>query len=190
MASWLADLTDERLIALLQLRPDLAQPPPGSIAALASRAQARQSITAACDDLDFLRLAVLDALLVLHADTAPVPVAKLVALIGDRAPEADVAAALADLTARALAWGDTAVRVARDAGAGLPWHPGQAILEADDRTGDQIAAAPSSICSARSTWCSTGWAPPRPPNCAAAGWGCGRLAGWPRRPASTRRRWA
>src|ERR1700743_3334421 len=95
--SWLADLPDERLIRLLQLRPDLAQPPPGSIAALAARAVARQSVKAATDELDFLRLAVLDALLVLQADTAPVPTAKLLALIGDRAPQADVTGALQDL---------------------------------------------------------------------------------------------
>ena len=62
-------LPDERLIRLLELRPDLTQPPPGTIAALAARAQARQSVKAATDELDFLRLAVLDALLVLHADT-------------------------------------------------------------------------------------------------------------------------
>src|ERR1700712_720107 len=97
LGSWLADLPDEKLILLLELRPDLAQPPPGSIAALAARAQARQSVKAATDDLDFLRLAVLDALLVLQADTAPVPVAKLLTLIGDEAPEADLMAALDDL---------------------------------------------------------------------------------------------
>ena len=59
--------------------------------------QARQSLKAATDELDFLRLAVIDALLVLQADTAPVPVAKLLTLIGDRAPEADVLDALEDL---------------------------------------------------------------------------------------------
>ena len=64
LGAWLADLPDERLIRLLELRPDLAQPPPGSIAALAARAQARQSVKAATDDLDFLQLAVLDGLLV------------------------------------------------------------------------------------------------------------------------------
>ena len=68
LGAWLADLPDERLIRLLELRPDLTQPPPGSIAALAARAQSRQSVKAATDELDFLRLAVLDALLVLHAD--------------------------------------------------------------------------------------------------------------------------
>lgn len=139
LGSWLADLPDERLIRLLELRPDLAQPPPGSIAALAARAQARQSVKAATDDLDFLRLSVLDALLVLQADATPVPTAKLVALIGDRANEADVAGALDDLRERALAWGDAAVRVAPDAGTALPWHPGQVTLEDPSRTGEQIA---------------------------------------------------
>ncbi|MBX9978028.1 helicase-associated domain-containing protein [Mycobacterium sp.] len=140
LGSWLADLPDERLILLLELRPDLAQPPPGSIAALAARAQARQSVKAATDDLDFLRLAVLDALLVLQADAEPVPVTKLTALLGDLAPEADLTAALDDLRNRALVWGATAVRVAADAATALPWHPGQVTLEDRTHTGEQIAA--------------------------------------------------
>jgi hypothetical protein len=139
LGSWLADLPDERLIRLLELRPDLAQPPPGSIAALAARAQARQSVKAATDDLDFLRLAVLDALLVLQADSTPVPTAKLLALIGDRASETDVVGALDDLKQRALVWGAAAVRVAADAGTALPWHPGQVTLEDSSRTGGEIA---------------------------------------------------
>ena len=139
LGSWLADLPDERLIRLLERRPDLAQPPPGSIAALAARAVARQSVKAATDELDFLRLAVLDALLVLQADTAPVPTAKLLALIGDRASEADVVRALDDLRQRALVWGETAVRVAADAGTALPWHSGQVTLEDSSHTGEQIA---------------------------------------------------
>jgi hypothetical protein len=139
LGSWLADLPDERLIRLLELRPDLAQPPPGSIAALAARAQARQSLKAASDELDFLRLAVIDALVVLHADTAPVTVAKLLALIGGRAPESEVLDALDDLRECALVWGDTELRAAPDAGAGLPWHPGQVTLEDASHSGDQIA---------------------------------------------------
>src|ERR1700743_910821 len=123
--SWLADLPDERLIRLLELRPDLAQPPPGSIAALAARAQARQSLKAASDELDFLRLSVIDALLVLQADPASVPAAKLLTLIGERAPEADVLDALDDLKQRALVWGDVELRLAPGAGAGPPWHVGQ-----------------------------------------------------------------
>jgi Helicase conserved C-terminal domain len=139
LGSWLADLPDERLIRLLELRPDLAQPPPGTVAALAARAQARQSVKAATDELDFVRLAVIDALLVLHADTASVPTAKLLTLMGDRAPEADVFEALSDLKERALVWGDTELRVAADAGAGLPWHPGQVTLEDVSQTAEQIA---------------------------------------------------
>lgn len=145
LGSWLADLPDERLIRLLKLRPDLAQPPPGSVAALAARAQARQSIKAATDELDFVRLAVIDALLVLHADTTPVPIAKLLTLIGDRAPETAVRDALDDLKERALVWGDTELRVAADAGGALPWHPGQVTLEDVSQTAEQITALIASL---------------------------------------------
>jgi len=141
LGAWLADLSDERLIRLLELRPDLAQPPPGSIAALAARAGARQSVKAATDELDFLRLAVIDALLVLHAETTPVPVAKLTAFIGERAPERTLASALDDLRERALVWGDTTVRVSAEAAAALPWYPGQVILEDSSRPAREIAAA-------------------------------------------------
>jgi len=134
LGAWLAELDDERLIRLLELRPDLTQPPPGSIAALAARAQARQSVKAATDGLDFLRLAVLDGLLVLHADTAAVPLTKLLALIGERAGEDTVTAAVEDLRERALVWGDATVRVAAEAAAGLPWYPGQAIVEDSEQT--------------------------------------------------------
>jgi hypothetical protein len=136
LGAWLAELPDERLIRLLELRPDLTQPPPGTIAALAARAQSRQSVKAATDDLNFLQLAVLDGLLVLHADTAPVPMAKLLELIGDRAPDDAVAAAVDELRARALLWGDP-VRVAAEAASGLPWYPGQAVVE--DVTASDIA---------------------------------------------------
>src|SRR5690348_9901358 len=131
LGAWLAELDDERLIRLLELRPDLTQPPPGTIAALAARAQARQSVKAATDGLDFLRLAVLDGLLVLHAETSPVPLSKLLALIGDRVTEDAVTAAVGDLRERALAWGEDTVRVAAEAAAGLPWYPGQAVLEGE-----------------------------------------------------------
>jgi hypothetical protein len=141
LGAWLAELSDERLIRLLELRPDLAQPAPGSIAALAARAAARQSVKAATDELDFLHLAVLDALLVLHADVVAVPVAKLVALIGERADEDALLTALDDLRARALVWGDDAVRVSAEAAAGLPWYPGQAVLEDASRPAQEIAAA-------------------------------------------------
>ena len=140
LGAWLADLPDDRLVRLLELRGDLTQPPPGSIAALAARAQARQSVKAASDDLDFLALTVLDALLVLHADTGPVPVAKLVSLIGDRAPHDALTNALDVLQERALVWGDAALRVVAEAPAALPWYPGQVTLEDTARPVAEITA--------------------------------------------------
>ncbi|SEH63916.1 Helicase conserved C-terminal domain-containing protein [Mycolicibacterium rutilum] len=139
LGAWLAELPDERLVRLLELRPDLTQPPPGTIAALAARAQARQSVKAATDDLDFLHLAVLDGLLVLHADATAVPLTKLVELIGERAPETAIAAAVDALRDRALVWGEATVRVAAEASAGLPWYPGQATVEDTGATAQDIA---------------------------------------------------
>jgi hypothetical protein len=139
LGTWLAELTDDQLVRLFELRPDLAQPPPGSISALAARAQARQSVKAATDGLDFLALATLDALLVLHADAGGVPLAALSERLGDRVGRDDLAAALDALRARALAWGDDALRVAPESAAGLPWHPGQVTLEADGPDATRIA---------------------------------------------------
>ncbi|HZQ33624.1 MAG TPA: helicase-associated domain-containing protein [Mycobacterium sp.] len=140
LGAWLADMPDDGLVRLLELRPDLTQPPPGSIAALAARAQARQSVKAASDDLDFLALAVFDALLTLHADTAPVPPSKLTALLADQVPGPALDAALASLQERALVWGDTALRVVAEAPAALPWHPGQVTLEQVERPVESIAS--------------------------------------------------
>lgn len=141
LGAWLAALPDEALIRLLELRPDLAQPAPGSTAALAARAAARQSVKAAADELDFLRLAALDALLVLRADLAAVPAADVAALLEGRAPgDDDVGPALADLRARALVWGDEELRVSAEAAAALPWYPGQAVLE-EPRDPAQLTAA-------------------------------------------------
>lgn len=141
LGAWLADLPDDRLIRLLELRPDLAQPAPGSIAALAARAVARQSVKAATDELDFLRLAVLDALLVLQADTTAVPIAKLLALVGARVEQEPLLEALEDLRERALVWGESTLRVSAEAGAGLPWYPGQVVLEDASRSAEEISAA-------------------------------------------------
>ncbi|MDY6871251.1 MAG: helicase-associated domain-containing protein [Actinomycetota bacterium] len=139
LGAWLAQLPDERLIRLLELRPDLTQPPPGTVAALAARAMSRQSVKAATDGLDFLRLTVLDALLVLHADTTAVPLTTLFELIGARADEGAIIVAVDDLRARALVWGDDEVRVAAEAASGLPWYPGQAVVETAEHGADDIA---------------------------------------------------
>ena len=147
LGAWLAELDDARLLQLLRLRPDLTQPPPGSIAALAARAAARQSIKAATDDLDFLHLSVLDALLTLHADTTAVTTADLTAAFGERADGPSVTHALENLLARALVWGDTsgkgALRVAAEVASSLPWYPGQATVESAIPEADLAAALES-----------------------------------------------
>lgn len=145
LGAWLAELTDDQLVRLLELRPDLAQPPPGSISALAARAQSRQSVKAATDGLDFLALAVLDALLVLRADGGGVPLTKLSALLGERAQPDALTAAVQALRERALAWGEDAVRVAPESAAGLPWHPGQVTLESADLDVGQIVELLSAV---------------------------------------------
>ena len=48
--------------------------------------------------------------------------------------EDTVTAAVEDLRERALVWGDATVRVAAEAAAGLPWYPGQAIVEDSEQT--------------------------------------------------------
>ena len=145
LGAWLAELDDARLVRLLRLRPDLTQPPPGSIAALAARAAARQSVKAATDDLDFLHLAVLDALLTLHAETTTVTLSELGGAFGERIDKADMLAALDELSARALVWGeqsgDGALRVVAEAASSLPWYPGQVSIESHTQTGADIAAA-------------------------------------------------
>ncbi|AFM19135.1 hypothetical protein Mycch_4426 [Mycolicibacterium chubuense NBB4] len=149
LGAWLAELDDERLIRLLRLRPDLTQPPPGTIAALAARAAARQSVKAATDDQDFLHLTVLDAMLTLHADTVAVTTAELRDVLGQRAADADVVGAVEDLRELALIWGessgDGALRVVAEAANSLPWYPGQATLETTAMSVDDVAGALSAL---------------------------------------------
>ena len=91
----------ERLANLLAVRPDLAVPPPASIAALAERASQRASVALAMDRLDAFTLQVLQALAV---SPEPVTAASTAALLG--LPEdGEVAEAIALLRDMALLWG-------------------------------------------------------------------------------------
>lgn len=140
LGSWLAGLPDAALVGLLELRPDLAQPAPASINALAARAVTRQSVIAAADELDFLRLAVLDALLVLGAARNPVPAAEVAALLGRRASQQALAEAIDDLRRRALVWGEDALSISTETAAALPWYPGQVATDSC-RTAVEITEA-------------------------------------------------
>src|SRR5256885_7213280 len=67
-ADQIRDLPDERLHALLRLRPDLVVPVPRDLSALAARAQARVSVARALDPLDRFTLEILDALRLCRVD--------------------------------------------------------------------------------------------------------------------------
>ncbi|MEY9925897.1 hypothetical protein ABH926_000517 [Catenulispora sp. GP43] len=97
----------ERLANLLAARPDLAVPPPASIAALAERASQRASVALAMDRLDAFTLQVLQALAV---SPEPVTAASTTELLGLSVLD-EVADAIADLRDAALLWGpDEALR--------------------------------------------------------------------------------
>jgi len=124
LVDWLRAQDDATLAELLALRPDLAVPPPADLTVLATRAAVRASVHRACDDLDTVTLAVLEALVVAGADTAPVPRAEVARLLGPDVPAAVLQRGLDALRARAVAWGGdelSAVPAARDV---VPRHPG------------------------------------------------------------------
>lgn len=125
MVDWLRAQDDEALAAVLRLRPDLSVPPPADLTVLATRAAVRASVHRACDDLDRVALAVLEALVVADADSAPVPRRELARLLGPDVRAAALTTALETLRARLLVWGEDAglqlVPAARDV---VPRHPG------------------------------------------------------------------
>ncbi|WP_432848155.1 helicase-associated domain-containing protein [Amycolatopsis sp. CA-161197] len=114
LADWLRAESDDALADLLRTRRDLSTPPPSDTTVLATRAGTPGSVARACEDLDTFTLAVLDGFLVAGADTAPVSLAEVAALVGT-----DISGPLTRLRARALVWGeDDELRVppaARDA---------------------------------------------------------------------------
>jgi hypothetical protein len=125
LVDWLRAQDDETLATLLRLRPDLGVPPPADLVVLATRAGVRASVHRACDDLDSVTLAVLEAAVVADADTAPVTAAELARLLGPDLPAEALSAALAALRARALLWGlDEALSLVPAAREVVPRHPG------------------------------------------------------------------
>src|SRR2546425_280975 len=67
-ADQMRELPDDRLAALLRLRPDLVVTVPADLSALAARAQARVSVARALDPLDRFTLEILDALRLSRVD--------------------------------------------------------------------------------------------------------------------------
>jgi hypothetical protein len=124
LLDWLRASDDATLAALLRARPDLAVPPPPDLTVLATRAGVRASVNRACEDLDTLALAVLEALAVAGADTEPVAPERIVELLGDQVGAERSAAALGVLRERALIWGNPEVRLVPAALDVLSRYPG------------------------------------------------------------------
>ncbi|MHA6796838.1 helicase-associated domain-containing protein [Pseudonocardia bannensis] len=125
LVDWLRAQDDETLAELLRLRPDLAVPPPADLTVLATRAGIRASVHRACDDLDTVTLAVLEALVVADADTGPVPLAEVRRLLGPDVAAPALQRALWALRERALLWGaDDELSLVPAAREVVPRHPG------------------------------------------------------------------
>ncbi len=118
----LAGWDDAKIAAFLHLRPDIATPPPASLAVLAGRAAAAPSISLAGDDLDVLAVAVVEHLLrgVRATD-------ELRTALADRAPGPDVDARIGRLRDLALVWGpDAELQIPANLAAAMPWRAPQA----------------------------------------------------------------
>src|SRR5262245_25202648 len=108
LADHLRALADDRLAALIRLRPDLVVPVPSDLSALAARAQTRVSVARALDGLDQFTLEVLEGLRFLGDRDGVVTVEALLTLTAGTdtgAGTTEVRAALDLLAALHLVYG-------------------------------------------------------------------------------------
>ncbi|NRN69861.1 putative RNA methylase [Kibdelosporangium sp. 4NS15] len=137
LTEWLRERDDAALARLLGARPDLATPIPADTSVLATRAGSRASVARAAESLDTFTLTVLDALLLCDADTRPVTLAEVAAMLGTKVPRKRVREALDTLAELALVWGpDDALSVvpsAREAAGMFPGGLGRRSAELDGR---------------------------------------------------------
>ncbi|MBF6187103.1 MULTISPECIES: helicase-associated domain-containing protein [Nocardia] len=151
LAGWLGSRSDARLVALLQLRPDLAVPLPSSMTVLAARAEQRASVLRATEELDTLDFAIIESLAVhgtrqAPGDGTPLTRKALHAHLKGRATKAAVDAALERLTDRALVWTDgEALHLVPAAAEALPWPMGSATELSDALTEPEVHAALAEI---------------------------------------------
>src|SRR5512139_334991 len=137
LIEWLRAQQEAVLVGLLRERPDLATPPPADTAVLAMRAGTPSSVARAAEGLDTFTLAVLDALILADADSAPVPEAVVERTLGAAAKPERVRAALDELRRLAIAWGTeeiSLVTTAREVSGPFPGglgRPSPALDEVD-----------------------------------------------------------
>lgn len=135
LADFLRARGDEELTDLLRTRPDLATPPPADISVLATRAGVRSSVARACEDLDAFALSTLEALVLLDADAAPVPLDAVAELLGADVTPQRARRSVSELRRRALAWGeDDELAVVPTAREALPTFPAGLGRPADGLT--------------------------------------------------------
>jgi Helicase conserved C-terminal domain len=131
-------MSAEELATFLELRPDLLNPIPDSIAELASRAASPESITRAMDEVSIWLRTVAEALAALPDPTS---VADLATMLGQG--RSQVAAAVQQLRERGLLWGEDQqlhlIRAVRDAFG--PYPAGLAPPSARPMSSEQIDAA-------------------------------------------------
>jgi len=133
MATFSEDLrsrSDDELVALLLRRPDLASPSPSTLSSLAARATSRASLERALGSVDAVVLQVVEAVVALHDDAAPVTADRVAQAVGARS-DADrelVDTALACAIGLLLVRRDDAPSTGSTAGRGLLAAPGVAEL--------------------------------------------------------------
>jgi hypothetical protein len=151
LAGWLGARSDAQLVALLELRPDLAVPLPSSMTVLAARAEQRASVLRATDDLDTLEFAIVESLAVhgvTRSDRAATPLSRsaLHVQMNERVTAAALDAALERLTERALIWTDGKdLHLVPAAVEALPWPIGSTTEIPDSLTEPEVVAALAQI---------------------------------------------
>jgi hypothetical protein len=143
LADELRGWDDERLVALLSARPDLATPPAADLTSLAARASTRASVHRALDRLETPALRALDVVAALPEPTTARDVARALGR-----PARATADLLGDLRDLALLWGPDddlhIVRTVQDALGPYPAGLGPALVEPLDQPLDALLAqAPS-----------------------------------------------
>ena len=105
--AWLAGLSDDALVRMCALRPDVATPAPATLDVLASRLRLPASTARAMGTLTWPELLVLATAAVLGADSGAVPVSALAERLEVDHDEPAFHSALTRLRDLALLWGDT-----------------------------------------------------------------------------------